>query len=129
MWPWRKREITINVAIDGVVIECLKSIASDAERTADAIEELDELRTGISELICLHNDINRRLAKMASETKAALDSLLSAVNSNVASISARIAALESQSQRTDMSPEEEADIKTQLESLNGALAALAAVPA
>lgn len=40
MWPWRKREITINVAIDGVVIECMKSLASDAERMADALDEL-----------------------------------------------------------------------------------------
>ncbi len=40
MWPWRQKEITIHVTLDGVTNECIRSMAEDVERIADALEEI-----------------------------------------------------------------------------------------
>lgn len=65
---------------------------------------------------------------MASATKDAIDALVNDVNTATASIAARIAALEAQGQRTDMTADEEAAVVSELTAAKAALTALVTPP-
>lgn len=127
MWPLSRREITVNVSVDPVVVECLKSIASDAERTADAIEELDELRTGVNGLLRVWQTIDRKVSDIMA-TLAEFEAKFAELDAATTAIANDLAALKDLVANNGLPANIEADILATLSAKVDALKALASVP-
>ena len=127
MWPWSQREVTVNISVDPVVVECLKSIASDIERTADAIEELDELRTGVNGLLRVWQASDRKVSDIMA-TLAEFEAKFAELDAATTAIANDLAALKDLVANNGLPANIEADILATLSDKVDALKALASVP-